>query len=316
MKKEQAYEKLELPVGTDLHIVRQKFQQMHNEFQVQIDGAFSEGMRQKFQTRLMELEEAYKLLIGSEKADDSGSLPHTEKTFEQKRTEEAKAHTTSYKETEVIEEPEVAPASPIYSDATVQKTAFGLKLWYITFTIPLVISCAVLLIELYSGLGRNMGSIGQAFCWMIGTFVGGAIILNSFSPQLVPPYLRGPWFNGIRGKLILLFILIGSLFLVYTLYITGAQRETIRGIRWSHYIDQGTYILIAVQLLWTLCMGLILFIGLFNPSLFYFEKRINLFVASIYLLLYQILLVTCLGVTVPSAKELSKLSNSNYYEGR
>src|SRR5690606_28080238 len=94
MTKEEAYEKLELPVGTNPHIVRQKFQQMHNEFQVQIDGAFREDMRQKLQTRLMELEEARKLLLGSEKADDSGSLPHTEKTFEQKRTEEAKAHTT------------------------------------------------------------------------------------------------------------------------------------------------------------------------------------------------------------------------------
>src|SRR5690606_18040279 len=94
MKKEQAYEKLELPVGSDLHIVRQKFQQMHNEFQVQIDGAFREDMRQKLQARLMELEEAYKLLIGSEKADDSSSLPHTEKTFEQNRTEETSTHTT------------------------------------------------------------------------------------------------------------------------------------------------------------------------------------------------------------------------------
>src|SRR5690606_9616641 len=94
MTKEQAYERLELPVGTDLHIVRQKFQQMHNSFQVQIDGAVREDMRQMLQARLGELEEAFKLLNGGEGADDSSYLPRTEKTFEQNRTEEAKTQTT------------------------------------------------------------------------------------------------------------------------------------------------------------------------------------------------------------------------------
>jgi len=82
MTKEQAYEKLELPVGTDLQVVRQKFQRMHNQFQVQIDGAFREDMRQKLQAHLMELEEAYAMLNESAGMDDSGSLPHTEKTFD------------------------------------------------------------------------------------------------------------------------------------------------------------------------------------------------------------------------------------------
>lgn len=84
MTKEKAYEKLELPIDTDLQVVRQKFQQMHNDFQVQIDGAFNEGMRQRKQQQLEELKEAFAILNESTSMDDSASLPRTEKTFDQK----------------------------------------------------------------------------------------------------------------------------------------------------------------------------------------------------------------------------------------
>ncbi|MCC2599665.1 hypothetical protein [Sphingobacterium sp. FBM7-1] len=83
MTREQAYEKLELPVGTDLQVVRQKFQQMHNDFQVQIDGAFNEAMRKRKEQQLEELKEAYAVLNESKSMDDSASLPRTEKTFDQ-----------------------------------------------------------------------------------------------------------------------------------------------------------------------------------------------------------------------------------------
>lgn len=83
MTKEQAYEKLELPIDTDLQVVRQKFQQMHNDFQVQIDGAFNESMRRRKEQQLEELKEAYAVLNKSESMDDSASLPRTEKTFDQ-----------------------------------------------------------------------------------------------------------------------------------------------------------------------------------------------------------------------------------------
>lgn len=82
MTKEQAYEKLELPAGTDLQAIRQKFQQMHNDFQVQIDGSFSAEMRKRKQQQLEELKEAYAVLNGSESMDDSASLPRTDKTFD------------------------------------------------------------------------------------------------------------------------------------------------------------------------------------------------------------------------------------------
>ncbi|MBD1433917.1 WG repeat-containing protein [Sphingobacterium sp. DN00404] len=83
MTKEQAYEKLELPVGTDLQVVRQKFNQMHNEFLMQIDGvSFNPAMKQKKEQQLEELKEAYTLLNESEGMDDSASLPRTERTFD------------------------------------------------------------------------------------------------------------------------------------------------------------------------------------------------------------------------------------------
>ncbi|MBD1433913.1 sel1 repeat family protein [Sphingobacterium sp. DN00404] len=95
MTKEQAYEKLELPIGTDLQVVRQKFNQMHNEFLMQIDGvSFNPAMKQKKEQQLEELKEAYTLLNQSEGMDDSASLPRTERTFEQgsdRATESASA---------------------------------------------------------------------------------------------------------------------------------------------------------------------------------------------------------------------------------
>ncbi|MBD1433904.1 WG repeat-containing protein [Sphingobacterium sp. DN00404] len=88
MTKEQAYEKLELPVGTDLQVVRQKFNQMHNEFLMQIDGvSFNPAMKQRKEQQLEELKEAYKLLNESDSIDDSASRPYTGKTFDHGGTE-------------------------------------------------------------------------------------------------------------------------------------------------------------------------------------------------------------------------------------
>ncbi|MBD1433903.1 sel1 repeat family protein [Sphingobacterium sp. DN00404] len=88
MTKEQAYEKLELPIGTDLQVVRQKFNQMHNEFLMQIDGvSFNPAMKQKKEQQLEELKEAYAVLNESKGMDDSASLPHTERTFDHGGTE-------------------------------------------------------------------------------------------------------------------------------------------------------------------------------------------------------------------------------------
>src|SRR5690606_18119106 len=73
----------ELPVGTDLQVVRQKFNQMHNEFLMQIDGvSFSPAMKQQMEEQLEELKAAYALLNESESMDDSASLPRTERTFD------------------------------------------------------------------------------------------------------------------------------------------------------------------------------------------------------------------------------------------
>src|SRR5690606_15931612 len=62
-------------------------------FQVQIDGAFNEGMRQRKEQQLEELKEAYAVLNESRGMDDSASLPRTEKTFDQTGGE-AKKQTT------------------------------------------------------------------------------------------------------------------------------------------------------------------------------------------------------------------------------
>ncbi|MCC2599666.1 tetratricopeptide repeat protein [Sphingobacterium sp. FBM7-1] len=111
MTKEQAYEKLELPVGTDLQVVRQKFQQMHNDFQVQIDGAFNVELKQRKEQQLEELKEAYAVLNESRGMDDSASLPRTEKTFDQTGGE-AKKQTAQQQNALKEPQPQQAPPPP------------------------------------------------------------------------------------------------------------------------------------------------------------------------------------------------------------
>ncbi|MBD1433909.1 hypothetical protein H8B06_13810 [Sphingobacterium sp. DN00404] len=82
MTKEQAYEKFELPVDTDLQVVHQKFRQMHNEFLMQIDGiSFNQTMKQRKEQQLEELKEAYALITG-DNLDFSISGPHTGPTLD------------------------------------------------------------------------------------------------------------------------------------------------------------------------------------------------------------------------------------------
>ena len=317
MTKEQAYEKLELPAGIDLQIVRQKFQQMHNDFQVQIDGAFNEAMRKRKEQQLEELKEAFALLNESDSMDDSASLPHTQKTFLSREEDIWNPATPELpKEEKASSQPQPQAAEPTASSPgyTPGRAFREPKWWHITITIPMIIACAVFIAELLTGEGRSRGYIGQAFFWVMGTIIGSSIILNHYTPLLVPPYLRGSSFNGARGRLTLVLMLLVAGITVYVLYITGANNEKVGGIHWKHYIDIGTYILIFFQFIWILFMGLMLFIGLINPSAFYFKERNTLFITFMFLLLYQIALVTCLGITVPSAQKLTRLSDSSYLE--
>ncbi|MBE8721956.1 WG repeat-containing protein [Sphingobacterium pedocola] len=97
MNKEQAYERLELPVGTDLQTVRKKFAEMHNDYRMRIENAPTPRLKQTFERGLEELKEAYALLNESERMDDVAELPRTERSFEQEEAVEKKAATASLK---------------------------------------------------------------------------------------------------------------------------------------------------------------------------------------------------------------------------
>lgn len=77
MTKQEAYEKLELPLGTDLQTVRKRFAEMHNDYRMRIDNAPTARLKEVFEKNLERIKEAYNLLNQSETIDDSGSLPRT-----------------------------------------------------------------------------------------------------------------------------------------------------------------------------------------------------------------------------------------------
>ncbi|MBE8721957.1 OmpA family protein [Sphingobacterium pedocola] len=81
MTKEQAYERLELPVGTDLQTVRRRFAEMHNDYRMRIENAPTPRLKQTFERGLEELKEAYALLNESNGMDDTATLPRTGEIF-------------------------------------------------------------------------------------------------------------------------------------------------------------------------------------------------------------------------------------------
>lgn len=83
MTKEEAYERLELPVGADLHTVRKTFKEMHQDYRMRIDNAFNVKSRQTIEQHLEELKEAYALLNDSDGIDDTADLPRTGRSFEE-----------------------------------------------------------------------------------------------------------------------------------------------------------------------------------------------------------------------------------------
>ncbi|MBD1433919.1 hypothetical protein H8B06_13860 [Sphingobacterium sp. DN00404] len=313
MTKEQAYEKLELPVGTDLQVVRRKFNQMYNEFLMHIDGvSFSPTMKQRMEQQLEDLKVAFAILNESKGVDDSASLPYTEKTFFQEESFQKAAYT--------IPPPPVPPIPSQMPEqqymAYTERHASPIrepKWWYVVITIPMLIACALLIAELATAGGYTRGLFGQAFCWVIGTIIGNSILLNHFSPTLVPPYLRGSWFQGIRGGITLFTILALTGYLVYMLYTTGANSTKIYGIRWSHYKEYAGSGIVILQFGWLLFMGLMFIIGLANPRTLYFQERGSIVGALAALVGYQMILIFCLFMTVPSDERLRNISDGSYY---
>lgn len=120
MTKEQAYERLELPIGADLQVVRQKFQQLHNDFQMRIDNAPTPKLKQAFERGLEELKEAYAVLNESQGMDDSASLPRTEKTFDS-AGEEAKTQASQQQRTAKEQQQTPPPPPPRQEREQVQE---------------------------------------------------------------------------------------------------------------------------------------------------------------------------------------------------
>src|SRR5690606_13788321 len=80
MERKEAYERLELPEGSDLQEVRRKFAEIYNDYQMRIDNPPTPRMRQTYEQHLETVKEAYALLNGSDGMDDTGDLPRTGQT--------------------------------------------------------------------------------------------------------------------------------------------------------------------------------------------------------------------------------------------
>ena len=75
MTQEEAYQRLELPEGTDIQEVRRKFAALHSDYRMRIDNAPTPRLRQLFEQQLEQIKEAYGLLNGSEGMNGSIDLP-------------------------------------------------------------------------------------------------------------------------------------------------------------------------------------------------------------------------------------------------
>lgn len=62
--------------------VRKQFAKLHNDFQVRIDNAPTPRLKQAFERGQGELKDAYAILNESDTVDDTRSLPHSERTFD------------------------------------------------------------------------------------------------------------------------------------------------------------------------------------------------------------------------------------------
>jgi hypothetical protein len=71
----EAYELLDLPSGTDLQQVRQRFSEQYSEYRMQIDNAPTPKLRKKNEDNLALREEAFNLITGGASLDDSHDLP-------------------------------------------------------------------------------------------------------------------------------------------------------------------------------------------------------------------------------------------------
>lgn len=77
MTQEEAYQRLELPEGTDIQEVHRQFTALQNDYRAQIDTAPTPRMRQFFGQQLEQIKEAYSLLGGSKGMNDTVDLPRT-----------------------------------------------------------------------------------------------------------------------------------------------------------------------------------------------------------------------------------------------
>lgn len=74
MTTKEAYERLELPEGTDLQVVRKKFAELFNNFQAHIDNAPTSRLRQALEQEQQELAEAYTLLIEGDNLNETPDI--------------------------------------------------------------------------------------------------------------------------------------------------------------------------------------------------------------------------------------------------
>ncbi|MBW7960585.1 hypothetical protein H3C65_03800 [Patescibacteria group bacterium] len=83
MTREEAFNRLELPQGTDLSEIRRQFANMHNDYRMRIDNAPTPRLKQLFEQQLEDIKEAYTFLNDSDNINDTDSLPRTKRTYEE-----------------------------------------------------------------------------------------------------------------------------------------------------------------------------------------------------------------------------------------
>jgi hypothetical protein len=76
----EAYKKLDLSEESTIQIVRSKYNDMYNDFRMMIDNAPTPKLKESFERNLSELEDAFKLINGSNPAESTEDLPSISKT--------------------------------------------------------------------------------------------------------------------------------------------------------------------------------------------------------------------------------------------
>lgn len=125
MTLEQAYNQLELPQNTNLQMVRERFQYLHNQLLMQIDGAsFKPELKHQKQRHLEALKEAFTLITG-DNIDFKISGPYTGKSCDSAVPQNAGFDRPANSLEQQLPPPIPHPARPVVAAAKTSRPPVG-----------------------------------------------------------------------------------------------------------------------------------------------------------------------------------------------